>query len=367
MRRRRTSVGAAGLAIAAALIIGSTGAAAGGDSWSGSFISSPTDGSTASTPDAALAGMVIYDRFGSPPDTSPTTATTTPSGGYIDAIEVQVRVADGYDAPTGCPGTPASQTFQYAPNEVVQDDGTQRAEFLMSLFFECNGRYVATAVPHLSSGTNGPAIESSFSVAARPPTVEGVSAVRGTGRTVAVGWQPVPSPPADFLGYVVDRKVGEGQWGRQSAVIDGTTWTDSKVPLDGGEISYRVRTARSGPQAPVSGPPSAAATLSIEGIPTTTTTRPSQSGGSRTTRSPGRAPANVQVPTTADTFEEELPYGEGDANAADAQLPEDDLASVLYEDQAARKGFLVPIAGALVLAVWAMHLRYLAKRASEAL
>jgi hypothetical protein len=167
----------------------------------------------------------------------------------------------------------------------------------------------------------------------------------------------------DFLGYVVDRQVGDGQWTRQSAVIDATTWTDSKVPVSGGELHYRVRSARAGPSSPVPSAPSTTATVSIDGIPTTTT-RASQSGGSRgTTR---RTPA-LQVPTTADTFDEELPYGEGDPNASDAELPDDDLASVLYEDEEARRGLLVPVAGAMVLVVWAMHLRYLSKRASESL
>ncbi|MEQ1788239.1 MAG: hypothetical protein ABL966_14395, partial [Acidimicrobiales bacterium] len=57
--------------------------------------------------------------------------------------------------------------------------------------------------------------------------------------------------------------------------------------------------------------------------------------------------------------DELLPYEDREPGAEEAVLP-DDLASAPLEDMAGR-GILVPFATGLVLAVWALHLRFLAR------
>jgi hypothetical protein len=73
------------------------------------------------------------------------------------------------------------------------------------------------------------------------------------------------------------------------------------------------------------------------------------------------ATQTLSPPTTADTgFEESLPYEQG---PNDAVLPGgESLASIDTHGQAGR-GLVIPVATALVLAIWAVHLRMLARAA----
>ena len=69
----------------------------------------------------------------------------------------------------------------------------------------------------------------------------------------------------------------------------------------------------------------------------------------------------MSPPTTIDGgFAGELPYDDSEPGEEDPVLPDDELAS-LFTDGAAGRGMAIPIATALVLAVWAFHLRFLAR------
>ncbi len=62
-------------------------------------------------------------------------------------------------------------------------------------------------------------------------------------------------------------------------------------------------------------------------------------------------------------FSEELPFeDEEEPGEAEAVLPDEDQASGPFE-AAPGRGLMVPAATGLVLAVWAMHLRFLARAA----
>ena len=74
-----------------------------------------------------------------------------------------------------------------------------------------------------------------------------------------------------------------------------------------------------------------------------------------------RPSASVQVPTTVDDgFSDQLPYDASEPGEDDPVLPDDELASI-FTDGAAGRGMAIPVATALVLAVWAFHLRFLAR------
>jgi hypothetical protein len=72
------------------------------------------------------------------------------------------------------------------------------------------------------------------------------------------------------------------------------------------------------------------------------------------------------TPTTLDTgFGETLPFDlDRVEGPEDPVLPDDGFASLLYDEEAGA-GLLVPGATAAVLAVWAMHLRYLNRLAKR--
>jgi hypothetical protein len=66
----------------------------------------------------------------------------------------------------------------------------------------------------------------------------------------------------------------------------------------------------------------------------------------------------------ADTgFSEELPFGDREPGEQDAALPDDELASGPLSERLPGRGLVVPVATGLVLAVWALHLRFLARAA----
>lgn len=353
-----------GLALAS-LAIAAVAGASPTDPYAGSGFYAPYDGTDQlGYADGEVGGEFHYQPYDSEPPATETTSTSAavPDGGYIDRIDLTVSLENPSSVPAGCPADVGTDTFSFRPDEAPSPGTAQVASFVMIATFQCNGRYTATATAHVEQPGDNPPVKqltSTFTVAVAPPPVTGLTATPGASRRVNLAWDAAIAPAPDFIGYSVWRRVGAGSYVRVGSVRagSGTTFTDERVPVQGGELTYRVLGVRTGGASGFVQSEDATATLTVAGLPA------APAGGARPRV--GRGGLSLAPPTTADTgFSEELPYGEVDANAQDAQSP-DDLASVLYEGDSQPKGMLVPAAVALVMLGWAMHFRYLARRASQ--
>lgn len=240
----------------------------------------------------------------------------------------------------------------------------------------------------------------------------------GTGRAVVIRWDEPEGLPPDFLGYRVQRQSAKGSWAT-IATLDApkapTSFTDADPPAAGGDITYRVLSRRAGPDGEVMSTGGSPATATVEPSPdgsggttgdggttgggaagdpsgdgsaggSTSGGSTTAGGGSTSSGGAGRPNGRVaaprvgitgaflppllqpRVPTVAgasttttvdDGFDESLPYEPGEE---DPVLPDDEMASIVT-GEAAGRGMAIPIATALVLAVWAVHLRVLARAA----
>jgi hypothetical protein len=258
----------------------------------------------------------------------------------------------------------------------------------------CNGPHVAevdatAAPPAPLAPVNSPGGEDfrrSFDVARPAPPVTGLTAAVGPDRAVTLTWG-VPAgwegaAPPDFAefdgaGYVVQRAVGDGPFEQITTTDRGTrTHVDTAAPAEAATARYRVVATRSDGQGNVvegdfAAAPVTEARLTPEAPPTTPappTTRapavnaPGRGGGG------GARPAPPQTgPQADDVFSETLPF-DLEPGEADAVLPED-AAQFLQSDgppgdDFIGAGILVPSSIAVLLASWALHLRYLARRAA---
>ena len=273
----------------------------------------------------------------------------------------------------------------------------------------CNGEYGirvdAVYRPRPFGQDEEATLLGSVRVAAPPPEVPKASAV-DDGGTVVVSWTPVADAdkPADFLGYRVERRVGEGDWEPLATKLasDKRSFNDSAPQAGGGTVTYRVRTRRAAP--PTGEAVSDGVTAELGATPTVppgtdpgtsvpggtdggatgggtagtdggTTggtgggggggggvTRRGRTGiGTRAPRLGTPSQANFPPLLTPDDggFEEEIDYG--DRNLA-GEEEGDELSSLFYEEDTGR-GMAVPVATGFVLAAWAFHLRFLAKAA----
>jgi hypothetical protein len=302
---------------------------------------------------------------------------------------------------------------------------TPTPRFAADLSFGCNGTYLVTAeavttndsalFPHDEATRSG-----SVSVAMPAPTVTGVHA-DGEGRSITVSWDDMRGAAPDLSGYVVERQIDGGPYTQvASPGSSDTSFVDGDLPAEGGEATYRVSSTRPSPERNLTSQSTATqATPFIEDPtaagdgttgdgttgdgttgdggtsdggtapgggttpgPTTGSTDPSAPGGGTGTPS-GRPDTSVRAPRLGITgsflppllrpsvdsidtpeidegFQEELPYGESEPGDEEAVLPDDEMAS-LFTDGAASRGMAIPVATALVLAVWAFHLRFLAR------
>jgi hypothetical protein len=308
-------------------------------------------------------------------------------------------------APTLCPPLPGPVTAS-----VTRPAGGDPGVYLFSAKItlsssHCNGRFgvnvEAAAFP--TSGVDATVnLTTTLDVAVAPEPVRGVSAhPDASGRRVDVRWQPDTSSPSDFLGYRVERMSGSDAV--TVANIDdrgATSFTDTAPPSEGGAVVYRVSARRRSPSGEVSSSPTSSSSVVVQPdpnpptVPPGTTPDPANPGtgapgpgdpaapGDTPTTGPGRAIGSrvrppllgtggffpplltPRGPTTTidDGFSPELPFGDREAGEDESELPGDELA-LSYEDEASR-GLIVPIATALVLAVWAFHLRFLARAAA---
>ncbi len=286
------------------------------------------------------------------------------------------------------------------------------ARFNKPLTFECNGTYDLFA-KGTTAGSEPHNLNRRLVVADPAPNVGAPVATVGSNRSVAVSWEPLQNPPKDFRGYLVVRSVG-GTTALVATLSPAETgWTDTAVPAEGGAIAYAVRTRRAG-AAPADGDvtSSGAAADPVEVAPASAgggsgggtggSTGGGDTGGGGTggggggrdgtggggsggggvggtggggggggpslstqefrvprVGTPSRSffPPLLSPPVDAG-FEEELPFDDRELGTEEGALA--DEASEPFETAPGR-GLAIPIATGLVLAVWALHLRYLAR------
>lgn len=297
------------------------------------------------------------------------------------------------DGPARVPGDPA---FTGEPHPVVDevDPDANTHAFSVTLTPECNAVYDVTvrAVvdppgrqnpidldgrfdPDSSTDpTISPPLElDGIRVDLPPPVVPGLEAVLNPDRTVSLTWTapsgyaPAEAPP-DFIGYGVQRAEGEGDF-HTLVSTTALAHVDATLPPGGGLYRYRVLAARWGSGGEGSPPfvvgpappgPGQRITIQAPSPPPTTARTPPP------TRAP-RATAPPQTPaTTVDPgFDSTLPFDDPIVGPEEAELPEDAAGLLEVDEEPVGSGILVPFATALVILVWALHIRHLSQRASS--
>ncbi len=394
-RPRHAISGFSALAAAGLLLVGPAAHAqdSGSASWSGSSISVPSgaqDGlvhvEAYFTRDQPRSIRIIIQASGSAP------AGCSMPGDVVSG-SARTPTSFGADLGFGCNGSYSVTAIA----ETTDDNG-----FL----------------PHDEATRSG-----SVSVAMPAPTVTGVGAV-GAGRSITVTWNDMRYAAADLSGYIVERQIDNGSFTQVGSLSAGeTSFTDTALPAQGGAATYRVSSTRPSPDRRLTSQSSSSSATPFVadqsagggdgttpgttpgggssgdgstpggGVPGDGSTPGTTAGGGTTpgSNSPGpsrpgggRPGGSVATPrlgisgsflppllrpsvtaisdpsTLDDGFEEALPYGDAEPGAEDPVLPDDELAS-LFSDGSAGRGMIIPVATALVLAVWAFHLRFLAR------
>lgn len=247
-------------------------------------------------------------------------------------------------------------------------------------------------------------------VVAPPPAVSGLDAAV-SGSDVNLSWSPPAAyaggPPADFAGYVVERKVGADFQAVGSVDATTTQFADRGVLTTSVSQQYRVRAARQGAAADqlvLSGvgdsptrsvsraaPPNGSTSTTV-GSPRTTVGSPTTAGGrgvrlttggrsattargsaslssnrsgtrstSPTTRRSGARPSINALPYSDDPLDDVEP-GEPDPVLPDGQLASGPALRGATEEPG-QLALLTPVAIGAVLLVWAAHLRFLSRQA----
>lgn len=350
--------------------------------------------------EAQLGGWTIeaFEAAGSPSERRQISGRLEYDGlnaSNITGVVVDIRPTDEALA-AECGTRPTATLSETRTAEVLPNRQSAAATFAVADVAPfCNGPHVAR-VEATADTTTGSSVDSpdgeefqrSFDVARPAPPVT-VTAAVGADRAVTLTWG-VPAgweggAPPDFAGfdgagYVVQRAVGDGPFEQITTTDRGTrTHVDATAPADAATARYRVVATRGdGRGAVVNGDfataPVADARLTPEAPPTTPappTTRapaanvPGRGGGGGGGAQP--APRPQTGPQVDDVFEETLPF-DIEPGEADAVLPED-AAQFLQSDGPPRAdfigaGILIPSSIAILLASWALHLRYLARRAA---
>lgn len=288
------------------------------------------------------------------------------------------------------------------PPSVDPDD--REASFAISIDSACNGTFTVavsavadTAGPDFDDEddaddvmtTPGSPLPAGTAAVSQPaPEVASVVTALGSDRVLVVAWQPpadyghintctgtAPADHPDFAGYEVLRKIGDGA--ETSVATLGPTAQCFRDPIAAGsplgQYHYRVVTLRQGADGQVVKSAGVTATATV-GPPTTTTTPPPTSPPTRTpgtsTGGGGGSPSGGSTAVTAlpvlddGTFDETLDYDDEEPGELAAEVP-DGADTFLDFVPSPGPGILVPFAIAELLAVWAFHLRYLARRAAD--
>jgi hypothetical protein len=308
-------------------------------------------------------------------------------------FDVEVRAERAEPAPM-CQVT-GSGRFEPDP----PSDPTDGFDFAHALTAPCNGTYLVEAVARTTNNLTLPEsvaiLDRTVTVVVPPPDVTAVDAVEGANRAVTVSWAAVSPRPADHLGYLVVRTLSDGST-TVFEVGDVTQVVDSSPPAAGGAMTYAVVARRSGATSgsEVRSVNPTTKTVTVSAAPagsggsgTGGTGRTPASGGTGGTGGSGGAPSGpvriggrpsggisvprvgtpsrnffppLLAPPVEDTgFDAELPFEDREPGEEEA-IVDDELAGDLSERLPGR-GLVVPLATGLVLAVWGLHLRFLAR------
>lgn len=385
-RARRTLVTAAAALVALASAAGAAERVPDGQRWGGSRVDRPA------------------------PMTDPAARTVTITGNLRDngLLIPRPKVTATFAAPApGCPGI-GDLSLAVHGTTVATNRGYSGSTDLPT--DACNGSYrVAVQIDGVER------LDTVLIVDLPAPEVTGVTATPDQdGRRITVAWEDARGRAADLEGYTVERRIGSGEFQPVAALAaDATTYVDQDLPASGGEATYRVishRPSPSGPRVsaassseptrfepgPADAPGNGGATGGGGGGETgagtggsgsgggdgagdgpagsgtapgplrggsTSRVRPPRTGVSRSflppLGGPRVSPDQVTPTTLDDGYDEELPYDPIDG-PLEAEVPDDELAG-FFTERAPGQGMVVPVATALVLAVWAMHLRALAR------
>jgi hypothetical protein len=304
---------------------------------------------------------------------------------------VAVTLSDAADgcqlAPSG-PATRATLTGPtFTPNTVFPT--WKRYAYTADLPFspERNGDY---SVFVCINGTRR--LDTQALVRLPAPTVTNLVA-SADGHDVDLAWDDVRSLAPDLAGYRVERSLGADTFESVATIgPESPSYTDTTLPAAGGDVSYRVIAIRpevsdgapsnvaearyapapSGSGATGTGGDAAGGSGGADGSGGAAGGGTSASGrlGGRPSRPSGPTIAIPRVGTPSrnffpallappvDTgFSEELPY---DVDGEDSELAADEPGSD-PTDALPGRGLVIPVATGLVLAVWALHLRFLAR------
>lgn len=277
--------------------------------------------------------------------------------------------------------------------------------FSATLSIPCNGTYTLSAVATTTQNNAVFPLESAtldrqVAVTAPAPKVTGVEAL-AEGRTVTISWDDMSPGVADLSGYSVERAIDDGDFVELDGAIDAATQTyeDTDLPAAGGDATYRVFSRRpSAGAGTIRSAASNGSTTTFEATKSTTTTGGDgggadgtgtgsgggtggsgggSTGGTATTVRPvpprvfsgsflpptlRPATQTITTSTTVDPgYKDVLPYG-ARTDKKQTPLAGESLSSITTSSQP-RRGMAVPVATALVLAIWAFHLRHLARAA----
>jgi hypothetical protein len=268
----------------------------------------------------------------------------------------------------------------------------------------CNGAWDLTLTSSAQRGEAGFTESQSTHVApdqpvalAAPPVGSVAATLDDDDRRVTVSWDPPAgydeAPPPDFVGYRVRRIDAAGNVDEVDASVSpaDTSAIDSGLPSAGGDVRYEVTALRTGASADqlVESAPTSSEAVTVAPVPGATT--PPTSASTPDTQA-NRPPftvnrSNSSSVTSSDPFRvlrEIGPGGDGDEaiapgdepepGEAEAVEPENELAggSVLqrFDDSGSPfedRTVVVPVAGGMVLLSWALHLRFVARQASQLL
>ncbi len=290
------------------------------------------------------------------------------------------------------------------PAPAPTDRGPNPHPIAVSFSAACNGIYLVQARGTTNWGDVA-SLDQAIVVSMPAPTVTGVTAA-ADGRRVTVTWSDMRAAAPDLSGYVVERSVNGGDFS-PVATVDAAEQSavDATLPPEGGDAAYRVLATRPAPDGtkvsaagipaatryeaapidPVTGEPVPDPPAGPSGSTDGRSGGPAGAGGRVGSAAPGAVtrprvglggtffpplrrptplPGSTTPTTTDDGYAETLPYDE-QGDPADGDVSGDELAAIRTDGETGRS-MVIPVATALVLAVWALHLRVLTRAARPA-
>jgi hypothetical protein len=346
-----------------------------------------------------------------PPVTGPTTHVRIQGriqngSGRRDSVAYPtpaVTVTFDQSGTAGCRPAPAGPAAVATVSEGTVgggiSDGWKVHTYQVDMAFskDTNGAY-----PVIVCFNGEPVLDTAIRVLLPAPVVTNVVAT-SAGHDVHLTWDDMRAGAPDVSGYRIERSVDGGPFEALATVgAEPQAFTDTTLPPEGGEASYQVISQR--PFVSDAAPSTASSATFEPGPPTPggdgggtdaggaaggtdaggdgggTDTGGGADGGTGGGGS-GRVRTNVNrgptiriprvgspsrsffpallAPPAMDTYSEQLPY---DTPTGDdgSETIDDELASEPLE-QLPGRGLAIPIATGLVLGVWALHLRFLAR------